>query len=75
MWKPEPAGKDVVPSVYAATHRALHVLQVWLEQDRPGTLIVLTHGAMGLANEDITDLAGAAVWGLCVRLRPKTPDE
>ena len=27
-------------------------------------LVVLTHGAVGLAGEDVTDLAGAAVWGL-----------
>ena len=25
---------------------------------------MLTHGAVGLAGEDVTDLAGAAVWGL-----------
>ena len=29
-----------------------------------GALVVLTHGAVGLAGEDVTDLAGAAVWGL-----------
>ena len=29
-----------------------------------GVLVVLTRGAVGLAGEDVTDLAGAAVWGL-----------
>ena len=54
----------MVASVYAATHRVLEVLQSWLAGDRAGMLVVLTHGAVGLAGEDITDLAGAAVWGL-----------
>ena len=27
-------------------------------------LVVLTHGAVGVAGEDVTDLAGAALWGL-----------
>ena len=55
---------DVVGSVYAATHEALGVLQSWLAGDGSGVLVVLTHGAVGLAGEDVTDLAGAAVWGL-----------
>ena len=29
-----------------------------------GAAVVLTRGAVGLAGEDVTDLAGAAVWGL-----------
>ena len=33
-------------------------------RDRAGTLVVATRGAMALAGEDVTDLAGAAVWGL-----------
>src|SRR5208283_282679 len=32
--------------------------------DGSGVLVVLTHGAVGLAGEDVADLAGAAVWGL-----------
>ena len=31
---------------------------------KSGVLVVLTHGAVGLADEDVSDLAGAAVWGL-----------
>ena len=31
---------------------------------RAGVLVVLTRGAVGLAGEDVADLAGAAVWGL-----------
>ena len=40
------------------------MLQSWLGVERAATLVVLTHGGVGLAGEDITDLAAAAVWGL-----------
>ncbi len=64
VWEPRPATDDVVASVYAATHEALGVLQSWLAGDSPGALVVLTHGAVGLAGAGVTDLAAAAVWGL-----------
>ncbi|WP_371935045.1 SDR family NAD(P)-dependent oxidoreductase, partial [Mycobacterium sp. TY813] len=59
-----PGDGDVVAAVYAATNQALEVLQSWLAADRADVLVVLTHGAVGLAGEDVTDLAGASVWGL-----------
>ena len=40
------------------------MLQSWLAGEGTGVLVVQTHGAVGLAAEDVTDLAGAAVWGL-----------
>lgn len=52
------------PAVYSATHAALNRLQSWLPGDEAGVLVVLTRGAVGLAGEDVSDLAGAAVWGL-----------
>ncbi|MGA7055404.1 MAG: beta-ketoacyl synthase N-terminal-like domain-containing protein, partial [Mycobacterium sp.] len=55
---------DVLGQVYEATRAVLTVLQSWLSADRAGTLVVATRGAMALAREDVTDLAGAAVWGL-----------
>jgi polyketide synthase 7 len=58
------AGSGVVGSVSAATHEVLGMLQSWLAGDGSGVLVVLTRGAVGLAGEDVTDLAGAAVWGL-----------
>ena len=64
VWKPSPGADGVVGSVYAATHEALEVLQSWLAGDGSGVLVILTQGAVGLAGEDVTDLAGAAVWGL-----------
>jgi polyketide synthase 7 len=64
VWEASPGADGVVGPVYAATHEALEVLQSWLTGDGSGLLVVLTHGAVGLAGEDVTDLAGAAVWGL-----------
>jgi 4-hydroxyphenylalkanoate synthase len=64
VWQCGSAGDDVVGSVYTATHAALHVLQRWLAGGQTGTLVVLTHGAVGLPGEDVSDLAAAAVWGL-----------
>jgi polyketide synthase 1/15 len=64
VWRCGSAGDDVVGSVYSATHAALQVLQRWLAGDQTGTLVVLTHGAVGLPGEDVSDLAAAAVWGL-----------
>nr|WP_155769284.1 type I polyketide synthase [Mycobacterium asiaticum] len=55
-WSPD------TESVTSATHQALQVLQDHLESD--GMLAVVTRGAVGLPNEGVSDLAGAAVWGL-----------
>src|SRR6201999_3887874 len=63
----------VVGSAYAATHEALAVLQSWLAGEGPGPFVVLTHGAVGLAGEDVTDLAGAAVWGLVRSAQAEQP--
>jgi acyl transferase domain-containing protein/NADPH:quinone reductase-like Zn-dependent oxidoreductase/NADP-dependent 3-hydroxy acid dehydrogenase YdfG/acyl carrier protein len=57
-------GAGLPDSVYAATHEVLGVLQSWLAADSTGVLVVLTHGAVGLTDEDVTDPAAAAVWGL-----------
>ncbi|OBG58792.1 type I polyketide synthase [Mycobacterium sp. E3339] len=59
-----PVATDVVADVYAATRAVLPVLQSWLARDGAGTLVVATRGAMALPGEDVTDLAGATVWGL-----------
>jgi polyketide synthase 1/15 len=63
LWECKSDGDDGVSSVRAATHAALQVLQRWLA-DPAGTLVVLTHGAVGLSGADVGDLAAAAVWGL-----------
>jgi polyketide synthase 7 len=73
VWQPQAQGSDVVASVRAATHEALRVLQSWLADDRAGALVVLTRGAVGLAGEDVSDLAGAAVWGLARSAQAENP--
>ncbi|ORA94374.1 polyketide synthase, partial [Mycobacterium marseillense] len=64
LFESQPVPGDVITEVYAATRAVLPVLQSWLSRDGAGTLIVATRGAMTLPGEDVTDLAGAAVWGL-----------
>ncbi|MCV7381188.1 polyketide synthase [Mycobacterium alsense] len=64
LFESAPVAGDVVAEVYAATRAVLPVLQAWLAGDGVGTLVVSTRGAMTLPGEDVTDLAGAAVWGL-----------
>nr|WP_103344208.1 type I polyketide synthase [Amycolatopsis sp. CA-126428] len=53
-------------AVRAAANRALAVLQDWLADDRLAAtrLVVVTSGAVTTAGEAVTNLAGAAVWGL-----------
>ncbi|MEV5840290.1 SDR family NAD(P)-dependent oxidoreductase, partial [Nocardia sp. NPDC052112] len=60
-----PAGNDP-DAVRAATHGVLQVLQSWLADERLGesALVVRTSGAVSVAGEDITNLAGAAAAGL-----------
>ncbi|HEV7361476.1 MAG TPA: acyltransferase domain-containing protein, partial [Mycobacterium sp.] len=55
VWEPSFGTGDLVGSVYAAAHEALGVLQSWLAGDDSRVLVVLTHGAVGLAGEDVTD--------------------
>ncbi|MBB4946112.1 acyl transferase domain-containing protein/acyl carrier protein [Kitasatospora gansuensis] len=59
-------GGNDAEAVRTATHRVLAVLQTWSQEERfaAATLAVLTRGVVALPGEDVTDLAGAAVWGL-----------
>ncbi|WP_096287213.1 type I polyketide synthase [Mycobacterium ahvazicum] len=69
----EPGSGTTVESVYAATREALGVLQSWLAGGDAGPLVVLTRGAVGLAGEGVSDLAGAAVWGLVRSAQAEQP--
>ncbi|SOJ55233.1 Phenolphthiocerol synthesis polyketide synthase type I Pks15/1 [Mycobacterium simulans] len=64
VWDSGAAGVAVVDSVYRHTHALLKVLLSWLSAEHAGTLVICTHGAVGLPAEEVTDLAAAAVWGL-----------
>ncbi len=58
------AAGDPVTGSYQRVHTALAALQSRLGEHDSGVLLVSTRGAVGLPGEDVTDLAGAAVWGL-----------
>ncbi|TYB44902.1 type I polyketide synthase [Actinomadura chibensis] len=59
-----------------AVGRALADVQAWLADERfaESRLLVVTSGAMSVAGEDVTDLAGAAVWGLVRSAQSEHPD-
>ncbi|WP_329061791.1 type I polyketide synthase [Streptomyces sp. NBC_01429] len=57
-------------AVRAAAHTALAALQ----DDDPRPLAVVTRGAVSAAGEDVTDRAGAAVWGLVRSAQSENPD-
>ena len=73
VWQSGAASAAGVGSVYAATHEVLGALQSWLAGDGAGVLVVLTSGAVALAGEEVTDLAGAAVWGMVRSAQAENP--
>jgi polyketide synthase 7 len=74
VWELSSGNGDLVESVYSATHEVLEVLRSWLAGDGAALLVVLTRGAVGLVGEDVSDLAGAAVWGLVRSAQAEHPD-
>ncbi|MGX1812210.1 SDR family NAD(P)-dependent oxidoreductase, partial [Nocardia sp. NPDC055321] len=66
---------DTAEGVHAELARMLAVLQAWLTQDRfaASTLLVKTTGAVALSGEPVTDLVGAAVWGLVRSAQSEDP--
>ncbi|MET9453418.1 SDR family NAD(P)-dependent oxidoreductase, partial [Streptomyces cinerochromogenes] len=70
-------GGDGEPgAVRAEAQRVLTAVQSWLTDERyaHSTLLILTHGAVALPDEPVTDLAGAAVWGLVRSAQSEHPD-
>ncbi|WP_222108306.1 type I polyketide synthase, partial [Streptomyces sp. SAJ15] len=64
-------------AVHAAAHHMLALVREWLEDDAfaAGRLVVLTRNAVATTTEeDVTDLGGAAVWGLVRSARAEHPD-
>ncbi|MGC0328990.1 acyl transferase domain-containing protein/thioesterase domain-containing protein/acyl carrier protein [Streptomyces sp. SAI-170] len=68
-----PAGPD---AVHSAVQQALTVVQQWLHSREfaDARLLVLTRGAVAVGDEDVTDLAGAAVRGLVRSAQSENPD-
>jgi polyketide synthase 12 len=64
VFESQAADDDALASTYSRTHDALVALQAWLTENDSGTLVVSTRGAVARPGESVTDLAGAAVWGL-----------
>ncbi|SCG75728.1 type I polyketide synthase [Micromonospora coxensis] len=72
-----PAGTELPEAVPAVTADVLGVLQAWLAADAlaDSRLVVLTRGAVPARDTDpVTDLAGAAVWGLLRSAQSEHPD-
>ncbi|MGV9820721.1 SDR family NAD(P)-dependent oxidoreductase, partial [Nocardia xishanensis] len=71
----ESSGTDVVSATHTEVARVLEVVQARLDQDRyaSSTLLIATRGAVALPGEDLTDLAGAAVWGLVRTAQTEDP--
>ncbi|MFI6150953.1 SDR family NAD(P)-dependent oxidoreductase, partial [Streptomyces sp. NPDC051109] len=63
-------------SVHAAVQRTLSLLQSWLADDRydEAKLLVVTEGAVEVDGSAVTDLAGAAVWGLVRAAQSENPE-
>jgi NAD(P)-dependent dehydrogenase (short-subunit alcohol dehydrogenase family)/acyl carrier protein len=71
------AAKDEAANVRSATHRALALVQQWLADERfaSSRLVLVTRGAVAAApDEDVPDLAAAAVWGLLRAAQAEHPN-
>ncbi|MFW5415665.1 SDR family NAD(P)-dependent oxidoreductase [Nocardiopsis sp. CNT-189] len=73
----EPAAADAPSQVRAATAAALDAVRTWLAEERfaESRLVLVTRGAVAAgADDQVTDLAGAAVWGLLRTAQAEHPD-
>lgn len=73
---PDAAGDDAVSATHTITTGLLSVLQRWLAEERLWSvrLVIMTRGAVATrADEDIRDLAQAAVWGLVRTAQTEEP--
>ncbi|WP_214103123.1 type I polyketide synthase [Acrocarpospora catenulata] len=70
----EGSADAVVAATRESTARVLGLLQRWLAEDRFGDipLIVVTSGAVAV-RDDVSDLPGAAVWGLVRAAQAENP--
>ncbi len=68
-------GTDVVTATHDEIARVLAVLQEWTAQERfaASTLLISTRSAVALPDEELTDLPGAAVWGLVRAAQAEEP--
>ncbi|MFE6166171.1 type I polyketide synthase, partial [Streptomyces sp. NPDC056486] len=74
---PVAAGPDPVAGAHEAAHWALNAVQSWLADERfaASRLAIVTHGAIAAsADDDVSDVAQAAVWGLVRSAQSENPD-
>ncbi|MFE0020900.1 type I polyketide synthase [Amycolatopsis sp. NPDC059021] len=74
---PGPGGASPADRARRVTGDVLGLVQQWLTEDRfdPARLAVVTRAAVATApGEDVTDFAGAAVWGLVRSAQSENPD-
>ncbi|MGP4114701.1 type I polyketide synthase, partial [Streptomyces sp. 4N509B] len=74
---PKRTQDDRASAAHRATRATLAAVQTWLADPRLADtrLVVVTGGAVGTAaGEDVTDLAGAPVWGLMRSAQTENPD-
>ncbi|WSV87497.1 type I polyketide synthase [Nocardia sp. NBC_01009] len=66
---------NTVDAVHGVVGEVLTVVQQWLSDPRyaSSTLLIRTRGAVAVDGEDITSLAGAAVWGLVRSAQAEDP--
>jgi short-subunit dehydrogenase/acyl carrier protein len=67
---------DFVRTVHTATSRALNTIQAWIANDKfaSSRLVLVTCRAVATsAEEDVSDLAGAAIWGLARSAQSENP--
>ncbi|MGC5016682.1 SDR family NAD(P)-dependent oxidoreductase [Streptosporangium sp. DT93] len=71
------ASGEVPGAVRRATTEVLARVQAWLAdpESAESRLVVLTQGAVALDGEDVTDLPGAAVWGLVRAAQAENPGQ
>ncbi|WP_443072950.1 type I polyketide synthase [Streptomyces sp. S465] len=77
---PEPGTAEggLVAGAHTATHRALGLVQEWLNGGRPGSarLVVVTRGAVAAAGDPaVADLVNAPVWGLLRSAQRENPGQ
>jgi len=71
-------GGDLVADAHAATHRALGLVQEWLNGGRPGSarLVLVTRGAVAAAGDtEVADLVNAPLWGLLRSAQTENPGQ
>ncbi|MGW0786592.1 SDR family NAD(P)-dependent oxidoreductase, partial [Streptomyces sp. NPDC002913] len=76
-WTPAEPGADQAAATHSAARKILALVREWMADERlEGTrLAVVTSGAVATAEgEDVTDLPGAAVWGLLRSAQSEAPD-